>query len=812
MENKNNIAPNVVEEEGFSIKQIISYFFAYWKLFLLSFVLFMAVAFFYLRNAVPSYNVVAKILLQDREKGSFSSSADMLADFGFQSNNTNVENEIEVINSLSVVKGAVYDTEMYISYKIPAFNDIPLYKADSPLKVAYGADAAGNVDKAAIANLEEPLSFLFNIDENGVTNVSYSCYANEDDLEPTEYNVAIEAFPYVLETPVGNVLVENNPEVKEYAGELAVTILPLDVATRLHKSTMVIAPLSKMTSVAQLAVNTTNPQQGVDFLNAVIDSYNKVTNEDKRQVARQTEEFIIERIDSLNKELQVMETRLSKYKKDNQLISPQINAQETSKNKIEYTKQLEEIDLMIKSSEYLTEFVNNKANDMKVIPTTFGLTIDQSLLALINNYNKEVVARNQLLLTATEGNPALKNITIRVQQMQADLRVAIKAFDGSLRAQREAISTLLAMYVERYESSPDVERELMTIERECKIKSDLYVMLLQKYEENALSLAVTANNLRCIDAPENFGRVSPNSKMIFLLALFAALAIPALFVYIRESMRTQITANDDLATLTTLPCVGNVPVKHSVKSGKTSIVVRRNKNDIMAEAFRTLRTNLQFVMKKSTGSVIMFTSTTSGEGKTFVASNLAVSAAMLGKKVLLLGLDIRRPRLAEVFGFSPDLEGITSYLAADEKDTDILDKNIIPSGVDENLFLLPAGIVPPNPAELLARPNLDKAFEYLSKKFDYLILDSAPVGLVTDSMIISRVADAVCYVMRFDYTQKADVKYLNGLVEGGKLEHVSIVMNGEDIKKKMFAYTRNRRGSNPYVGYGYVSYGDEKKK
>ena len=221
---------------------------------------------------------------------------------------------------------------------------------------------------------------------------------------------------------------------------------------------------------------------------------------------------------------------------------------------------------------------------------------------------------------------------------------------------------------------------------------------------------------------------------------------------------------------------------------------------------------LQFVMKKSTGKVVMFTSTTSGEGKTFVASNLAMSVALLGKKVLLMGLDIRRPRLAEMFGFNKHDEGITSYLAADEKDTDILDRAIRPSGIEENLDILLAGIVPPNPAELLARPNMDKAIEYLSTKYDYIILDTAPVALVTDSMIISRVADVVAYVARLAYTQKADIKYLNSIVAEGKLENVSLVVISEDVKKKMYGYVSTRRGSNRYVGYGYISNEEQAKK
>lgn len=811
MQENDNISKNVFEEEGFSVKKLISYAVAYWKVLLVSVILCFVVAVAYLYVAVPQYQVMAKILLQDKEKGSFMSQADMLADFGFQGQNTNVENEIEVINSVSVVRGAVADAGLYVCYSVPAFNDQPIYKKESPVKVTYGVDTLGNFSMDSLAALSDPLSLHFDFDGNGGVEVAYECLANEDDEELTEFEEEFTDSVYLLRTPVGNLLIEKNLHVEDYSGNLNVVITPLEVATRSYMALLNVAPISKTSSVSVMTVNTPVPDEGIDFLNAVIESYNFVTNEEKRQVARQTEEFIVERIDSLSKELLVMETRLSTYKKDNQLIAPELDAAAVSKNKIEYTKQLEEVDLMLQSSKFLKDFINNPDNAMKVVPTTFGLTVDPALLAIINNYNQEVVAYNRLELTAKGDNPALKKATVRVAQLQADLRVAIDAFDRSLNMQREAVATLLENYSDRYKQSPDIQRELLTIERECEIKSGLYVMLLQKYEENALSLAISSNNLRCIDSPILVGKVAPNSKMIMLIALVVGLIIPVGIIYLIESMRTTLSINDDITEYTSIPSVGTVPLKHNAKKTRRAVVVARNVNDIMAEAFRTIRTNLQFVMKNSNGKVVMFTSTTSGEGKTFVASNLAMSAAMLGKKVLLVGLDIRRPRLAEMFGFNKDSEGITSYLAADPNNVAMLDSFVVPSGFEDNLYILPAGIVPPNPAELLSRPNLDKAIEYLSTKFDYIVLDTAPVALVTDSMIISRVADAVVYVVRYDYTQKADIRYLNALVADGKLNNVSLVLNADDLKKKMHGYVSERRGSNKYTGYGYYQDGTRKE-
>jgi capsular exopolysaccharide synthesis family protein len=360
--------------------------------------------------------------------------------------------------------------------------------------------------------------------------------------------------------------------------------------------------------------------------------------------------------------------------------------------------------------------------------------------------------------------------------------------------------------------SPEVERQLLTITRECDIKSGLYVMLLQKYEETLLSIEVQSDNINCIDAPYCTGVVSPKSKMIYLIAFVIGLLLPAAFIYLSVLLRNKFNSVEEVQEAINLPYLGAIPANFTggafKKQVSKPIVVEKNKNDVMAEAFRTMRTNLQFLMNKTQGKVIMFTSTISGEGKTFIASNLAVSTVLLGKKVLLIGCDIRRPRLAEVFNFDNTRQGLTSYLAADEKQVSMLDSFIIPSNIVEGLDLLPAGIVPPNPAELLSGSNLDTAMDYLRTKYDYIILDAAPVGLVADSMIVNRVADLVAYVTRLHYTHKADASFITSLVNEGKLHNVAIVVNADDLKQK----TYGTRGSNRYSSYGYSYIDDNKKK
>ena len=391
--------------------------------------------------------------------------------------------------------------------------------------------------------------------------------------------------------------------------------------------------------------------------------------------------------------------------------------------------------------------------------------------------------------------------------MLKDLRTALDALNQSLTIEHRAISILADKYNGRFELSPEVERQLLSITRECDIKSGLYVMLLQKYEETLLSIEVQSDNLSCIDAPYCTGLVAPNARRIYLIAIFLGLLLPAAYIYVSVLLRNKFDSIDEVRNALPLPFLGAIPVKVVSKGDQDvkvrPIVVRKNKNDVMAEAFRTLRTNLEFVMRKAQGKVILFTSTVSGEGKTFVASNLAVSTALLGKKVLLIGCDIRRPRLAEVFDLDKKAQGLTTYLAADEKELSLLDKYIVPSKGVEGLDVLPAGIVPPNPAELLSGSNLDRAMEYLRGKYDYVVLDGPPVGLVSDSMIVSRVADIVAYVVRLDYTHKADANFIKSIVDEKKLDNVSIVVNAEDLKKKSYGSYGSYYGSGRYSSYGY---------
>lgn len=795
---------NKSQEDGdLNLNVILSYLVRYWKWFAVSVGFCLIIAFCYLRCATKVYNASAKVLMQDKEKGTFSSQADVLNDFGFQGVNTSVENEIEVLCSKSVVKGAVLNTGLYIRYSVNGFcSDKPIYKNDSPLQIA--------ILEEDLMNLKSPIVVRLTMSEDSVYNVAYIYENISEGLQIESEPEKITKLPYLLKTVKGDLLLSENEGVSP-CGDMTITVNTLDAATAFYKGSLSVQPTSKTASVAIISVNDVVPTNGIEFIDALIASYNHQTNEDKKLIARKTKEFIDGRVDELSEDLARREKVLADYKREQQLINPTIDAPRILEHQSAYTKRLEEVNLAIEQVQYLLDYVNDKKNDKQAIPSVVGLADNAALVSLITTYNKAVAKRKDLLRTATDENPALIAVTEEVENMQHDICDGLETMNKSLLIQRQAASRLAEQYSSRIANTPAIESKLSDLSRERDVKSQLYVMLLQKYEENALAMAVTADNLKCIDsATSSFMPIAPRKHIVILFALIMGVLIPALFLYLRELLRTKVEDIYDVEKLTSLPIIGSIPFKQGLRGKIGAIVVEENHNDMMMEAFRAIRTNLQFLTHKEKGHVIMLTSTTSGEGKTFISSNLAVSLALLGKRVLLMGLDIRCPRLSEVFEVNRMKSGITSFLADSSCELSYLDSLIIPSGVSKNLELLPAGIVPPNPAELLAGNNLDRAIEHLQGCYDYIIMDTAPVGMVTDSLIMSRVADIVVYVARAKFTEKANLEFLNALVADKKLSKTALVLNAEDWEKSK-KYGRYKYGYSYYSGYGENAVNDNTK-
>ena len=521
--------------------------------------------------------------------------------------------------------------------------------------------------------------------------------------------------------------------------------------------------------------------------------YNVNANNDKNEVAQKTAEFIDERIGIISKELGSTEQDLENFKRSAGITDLSSEAQIALTGNAEYEKKRVENQTQINLVMDLQRYM--QGNEYEVLPNNIGLQ-DATSAGAIDRYNQMLVERKRLLRTSTENNPTIVNLDTSIRAMRTNVQASLNATLKGLQITKEDLAREANRYSRRINDAPTQERQFVSIARQQEIKAGLYLMLLQKREENAITLAATANNAKTIDeALADDNPVSPKRMVIYLAALVLGLGIPVGIIYLIALTKFKIEGRADVEKLTSLPVVGDVPLADE-KQG--SIAVFENKNNLMSETFRNVRTNLQFMLEKGK-NVILVTSTVSGEGKSFISSNLAISLSLLGKKVVIVGLDIRKPGLNKVFNIPKKEHGITQFLT--NPTINLMDL-VQQSDINKNLFILPGGTVPPNPTELLARDGLDKAIETLKANFDYVILDTAPMGMVTDTLLIGRTADLSVYVCRADYTRKAELTLINELAENNKLPNLCIAINGLDLQKKKYGYYYGYGKYGKYYGYG----------
>ena len=565
-------------------------------------------------------------------------------------------------------------------------------------------------------------------------------------------------------------------------------------------------PLSKTTTIARLVVNDVLPQRGIDYLKQVAVVYNRQANEDKNEIAVRTEEFINERLEKINAELGNTDGAIASFKRSNNIVDASSNAGSSLSQTDQADNALADMNTQIMLMESIKEYMAQPSNKYQTLPSNVGLK-DGAATSLITQYNNIALERNRLLRSASEMSPAVQTVTGQLDDLISSINRAIDQSKRTMEIERSNLMNRFSKYQSKLSQTPQQERILTEIGRQQTVKSSLYIMLLQKREENSISLAATADKGKLVDEPLFMGKVKPKSSIIMLACGVIGLAIPFIIFFLMELSRYRIEGHADVEKLTKAPIIADVAQSSQEAKTRGDIVVHENKNNQMEEIFRAMRTNLQFMLKENE-NVIMFTSATSGEGKTFTAANLAVSFALLDKKVILVGLDIRRPRLASLFELPKSEKGVSTLLTKQEPTLSDIKENIVPSEVNKNLDLLLAGPVPPNPAELIARPSLDKMFEILRKEYDYVIVDTAPIGLVADTMQAGRITDVTVIVCRADYTEKSAFGMINELIYSEKLPNVCIVINGIDmsLKKYGYAYGYGRYGHySKYGRYGYKS-------
>lgn len=773
-----------------------------WYWFVLSLIIFGSLGAIYLRYTTPMYQSTAKLLIKD-ESGSNrrGQSLQNMSNLGIISNSTGIDNEMEILTSHSLAEDAIRDLKLYVNYSTKGrVKDVILYR-NQPLNV--------DVDPEHLEKLNAPIDLTITKDSIFyIVSGTYYVPTNDNSNEgPYSINRKITNLPATIATRAGIITISSNyGHTLKNSDVLNVSILSPRMAANKYTSELQVSQTAKLTSIAQLQLTDEVPQRSLDYLKQLAIVYNRQANEDKNTIALRTDKFINDRLSKINTELGKTEGELQNYKQKNGIVELQMNAGNSVANQNNSELKLADVETQIELFNTIAREVESSSRNLtQVIPSNVGLD-DQSSTSLINKYNELVLERNRLLRSASESSPVVEPLTAQIRELNGNIRRAIAAARQNLLIQRDAVSAQVNKYNGQVAETPQQERMLTQIDRQQEVKSGLYLMLLQKREENSISLAATADKGKLIDDPQLVGKISPKSTSIMMVALLIGLVIPVLVILVLQFFRYKIEGHDDVARLTKLPIIADVAVASNKAKGKADIVVHENQNNQMEEIFRSMRTNLQFMLKEGQ-KVVLFTSSTSGEGKTFNAANLSVSFGLLGKKVILVGLDIRRPRLAELFGINDHKHGITNLLVKDNPTAEELQEQILPSGVNKNLDLLMAGPIPPNPAELIARNSLDIIINLLKEKYDYIMIDTAPVGLVTDTLQIARVVDASIYMCRADYTPKSSFNLINALANENKFPNMAIVLNGIDMSKRKYSYYYGYGGYGKYGRYGRASYG-----
>ena len=782
----------VEEEKGsfFDLRAILDVLILNWQWFLLSLIICLGIAWLHLRYTTPYYSAYAKMFVKTNSTTnlrSINALGEVVQSYG-------MENEKLIVKSTAIAEETIRDLKLYTRYNAKGLiRNSSLYK-NQPVTV--------EIDPVSVERLNRPINLEITRkgDEYHVEGTYYIPVDEVSSKGPYGIDRMLSKFPCTIRTKAGYLtFYTTNNVLADGETELVSINSPARLAGSYAGRLNVME--TEGTSILNLSIVDDLPQRAIDYLRQIVTSYNRQANEDKNEVAVRTEEFINDRIAKISGELSSTESTIESYRNRQALSEMKATVQKASENANQTERAMNEVNMQLMFINDLSNAISSPTNKYQMMPAN---VTDASVSQLIAQYNTIVGQRNRLLRTAAENSPAVEPLTQQLDELYNNIKMTLDQARHNAEFRRNMLMQQHGQYVSAANQSPEHERMLSQIGRQQEVKSGLYLMLLQKREENSISLSSTADKGKLIDTPKMGAQVSPNPNKEYLIALATGLAIPSLAFFLIYFFRYRIEGHEDVVKLTDLPILADVAVANESAKAKADIVVHENQNNQMEEVFRAMRTNLQFMMKEN-DKVIMFTSTTSGEGKTFNAANLAVSFALLHKKVILVGLDIRKPRLAEQFDIDDEVHGITPILTHDHPTVEDVRAQILPSGVHDDLDLLLAGPIPPNPTEIVSRQSLDEIFQILRDEYDYIIVDTAPVGLVSDTLQIGRVCDVTVYMCRADFTPKTSFELINGLSADKKLPNMAIVINGIDMSKKKYGY---------YYGYGrygkysrYGSYG-----
>ena len=771
-------------EETLTLRDILDTFLANWVWFLISVVICVAASRLYLATKSSVYQRQAVMLVKDDNGQGGSRRSNISTDALMQLNGVlagaSVKNEVYILHSFQLAKEVAKNLQLDVMYSIRmGLRTVSLYD-NRPFSVQFNSEFAF------------PVSFKFTIDtERGgtITDVRYG-----DPMEESDFTAKV-TWNEVAKTPFGDIIVTPVAEqLEEFVGmTIGVQRISEEDAGIILYNKVTSSEIDKESTLVRITCTDTNIQRADDILNGLLEAYKRSIIEDKNQIAKSTSEFIEDRIGLIHSELSEVEDKMAEYKQNSGLVDIKASSEAfitQSNTARQRTIQAETQYAMI---EYLVDYLTKNGSGNNLIPTMGGIS-DQGIASQIVSYNQMMLQRNRLAQNTSENSPTLQDLDRNLEQMRTAVLASLKGYSASLKIQVDKAKKEEAGLMGSLHSVPQKEKKVIDITRQQTIKETLYTYLLNKREETALQLAITEANIRVVEQPfGNRSPIAPRTKVITLIALVIGILIPFLFFQLKKIFDTTVHGRKDVEKFTTIPILGEVP--HS-KDGfsESEIIVDNNGDDILAEAFRLIRFNMPFVNKDA--RVIMFTSTMPGEGKTSISRNFAATLGLSGKKVVLMDADIRKRTQSRLSAMESKF-GLTSYLSGAIDDLPSL---IVTKNKECNLDFLPAGVMAPNPAELLMSDRLDQCIEELKKLYDYVVIDNVPAQVVADAGIVNRVADLTVYVLRETKVDRRYLPELERLHQEKKFKHLCIVINDSRFKNKKYGY-----------GYGY-GYGNKENK
>jgi len=752
----------------FQLKEFIFKYLRYWPMFLAFILITLAVAYLKLRYSTPIYSVKGSLFVNRQNNN--SNSPNDLQTMLFFPDNVNLKNELEILKSKSLLKRVVEKLDLQLSY----FN-----KGNVRTTNVYGSTP---IRLEIIHLTDSSASFTLDIE------------ATEKNFKLSNTAATIE-YNAVFQTNAGSFIIEKIPGKTfsiSNSDNYLISYTPLELAASSLALLLNTAQTIEQATILDISMETDNIQLAKDVINTLMEEYARRNIEDKRQISQVTMQFIDERLDTIKNELGGVETGLLKFKEKNEVIDLPSQSQQYFQNFSELNTQLVTQQVQMGVVNYLVNYINEPAKRFSIVPTDLGIQ-EPALISLITQYNALQLQHNTLVQTTGPSNASLLSLESGIDKLRQQIQEALKNVRHSYQIATNKMQEQANRYQANIRSVPSKAKNLLDIERQQKIKQDLYLFLLQKREEAAISAAATvAGSYPLEDASSSDKPVKPDRTTTYLVALFAGILLPVLVISILEMLNDKVREREEIAGHTKAPIVGEVG-----HAGEETLVVRAASRTVVAEQFRIMRTNVQYLVSRFPRPVILVTSSVSGEGKSFIATNYGAALALTGKKTVVLEFDIRKPRLLKGLGMQAS-KGLSNYIIGNVTK---LEDIVQPVKDFSNLFVIGCGPVPPNPSELLLDEKVAELFTRLKTEFDYIIIDTAPVGLVSDAFTLNNYADACLYIIRHGYTLKRQLNMVDDLYVKKRLSNMGLVINDIQTRGRYKGYYGYGGGS--YYGYGY---------